>query len=80
MSAAALGGRDVTAMCPAKRPAKSGRGVETGGGRFAPVFPGLSPIRGGGSMGVSVSTSSLVAHSLTWHGTDIALVEVGVLC
>ena len=53
---------------------------ETGGAHFAPVFPGLSPIRGGGSMGLSVSTSSLVAHSLTWHGTDIALVEVGVLC
>ena len=54
--------------------------------RFVPVFRVLAgrgpPLADpeGGYIGVSVSTSSLVAHSLTWHGTDIALVEVGVLC
>ena len=56
-------------------------GVEWGrGGTFRPRFSRPLANPRGGSMGVSVSTSSLVAHSLTWHGTDIALVEVGVLC
>ena len=51
----------------------------TGVSCCSPIEARLSPIQRGGYIGVSVSTSSLIAHALTYHGTDFAHVEVEVL-